>query len=113
MSVMSPPQRETPRDQFVATVGANVPLCREHFRLVFRLSDFPPTDPGQFVQIACRDLAASVHDGNGGREVDWAEGRPITLAGHELREPVALLRRPFSLAGRRDTAAGVELDIIH
>ena len=31
----------------------------------------------------------------------------------ELQAPLAMLRRPFSLAGRRDTGSHVELDIIH
>ena len=35
------------------------------------------------------------------------------LAGGELAGRTAMLRRPFSLAGRRDTADGVELDLIH
>ena len=34
------------RGQFTATVAANVPLCREHFRLTLRLDHFPPTEPG-------------------------------------------------------------------
>jgi dihydroorotate dehydrogenase electron transfer subunit len=99
------------RDQFPSRVVANVPLCREHFRLVLRVdASFPPTEPGQFVQISCRPP-----DGEYAceREVDWPAGRPPELAGCELDRPLALLRRPFSLAGRRDTAAGVELDIIH
>src|SRR4051812_14709945 len=101
------------RDQFPARVVANVPLCREHFRLVLRVdASFPPTDPGQFVQLSCRPP-----DGEYAREreVEWslAAGRPPQLGGHELDRPLALLRRPFSLAGRRDTPTGVELDIIH
>jgi dihydroorotate dehydrogenase electron transfer subunit len=31
----------------------------------------------------------------------------------DLLSPLAMLRRPFSLAGRRDTPRGVELDVIH
>jgi dihydroorotate dehydrogenase electron transfer subunit len=98
------------RGQFVCTVAANVPLCREHYRLVLRVDQFPPTRPGQFIQISCRDL----HD-DYSREVerdfgDWKSGAEH---GVELRGPLALLRRPFSLAGRRDTSGGVELDIIH
>jgi dihydroorotate dehydrogenase electron transfer subunit len=37
----------------------------------------------------------------------------MALRGPELLTPLALLRRPFSLAGRRDASDGVELDIIH
>ncbi len=80
------------RGQFIATVAANQSLCREHFRLVLKLPAFPATQPGQFVQIACSDVDAAGHD--------WATAS-------------AMLRRPFSLAGRREVAGGVELDIIH
>ena len=44
------------REQFIASVQANVPLCREHYRLVLRVDDFPATEPGQFIQISCRDV---------------------------------------------------------
>lgn len=37
----------------------------------------------------------------------------IDVAGNELLAPEAFLRRPFSLAGRRDVSGRVELDIIH
>ena len=99
------------RDQFPARVIANVPLCREHFRLVMRVdSCFPPTEPGQFVQLSCRPP-----DGEYAceQEVEWSADVRPQLRGHELDRPLAFLRRPFSLAGRRDTAEGVELDVIH
>ncbi|HWE95439.1 MAG TPA: dihydroorotate dehydrogenase electron transfer subunit [Tepidisphaeraceae bacterium] len=98
------------REQFVCTVLGNVPLCREHYRLVLGLREFPATDPGQFIQIAGRDLDI---DYNPEREIDWESGRASDVRGKELMTPLAMLRRPFSLAGRRDTADGVELDIIH
>lgn len=98
------------RDQFVARVLANVPLCREHYCLVLRVDHFPPTHPGQFVQVMCRDPhAAARADG----EHEWTSGAPIHVVGDELAGRQALLRRPFSLAGRRDSADGVELQIIH
>lgn len=98
------------REQFVCTVLGNVPLCREHYRLVLGLREFPATDPGQFIQIAGRDLDI---DYNPEREIDWEPGRAPDVRGKELMTPLAMLRRPFSLAGRRDTPDGVELDIIH
>jgi dihydroorotate dehydrogenase electron transfer subunit len=100
------------RDQFVATVRKNVNICREHFRLTLHLGAFPLTAPGQFIQIECRDPhfcdAPDLQ-----RDIDWREGQPLALDGAELRRPLAFLRRPFSLAGRRDVAEGVELEIIH
>jgi dihydroorotate dehydrogenase electron transfer subunit len=114
---MTPPglQARTPRlhrDQFRTEVIENVPLCREHFRLVLALAQFPPTEPGQFIQIACRDMEAD-YGAASKTEAEWGMGQPLEVAGEELRGPLALLRRPFSLAGRRDTGNAVQLDIIH
>ena len=96
------------RSQFIAIVKENLPLCREHFRLTLLLPQFPATEPGQFVQLLCRDPG----DQSAEVEVDWNEDRP--LEGHrDPFEPQAMLRRPFSLAGRRDLRGGVELDVIH
>jgi dihydroorotate dehydrogenase electron transfer subunit len=112
-SSLTPDQHRPRRGQFVSTVAANIPLCREHYRLVLRLptsSRFPSTRPGQFIQISCRDLGADY-----AREPEWDAADLRSPAEHpiELLEPLALLRRPFSLAGRRDTPQGIELDIIH
>ncbi len=114
---MTPPglQPLTPRlhrDQFRTEVIENVPLCREHFRLVLGVPRFPPTEPGQFIQIACRDMESD-YGAALETEAEWRPGQPPQVTGEELRRPLALLRRPFSLAGRRDTADGVELDVIH
>jgi dihydroorotate dehydrogenase electron transfer subunit len=105
------------RQQFDAVAHENVPLCRDHFRLVLRVDGFPPTAPGQFVQIACRDLDQLARDD---REIDWRPDAPapISIADRsrdELTSPQAMLRRPFSLAGRRDLPDGTtsEIDIIH
>jgi dihydroorotate dehydrogenase electron transfer subunit len=100
------------RGQYVSTVIANVPLCREHFRLALTIDAFPPTKPGQFVQVACADDVESDVE----REWSWddsAGARPVGPCGSELIARTAVLRRPFSLAGRRDTPGGVELDLIH
>lgn len=101
---------EARRNQFVSTVIANIPLCREHYRLVLHLDEFPATEPGQFVQLECRD---GDRDYDPDREWDWQPGMRVEILEDELAEPVAMLRRPFSLAGRRDTSKGVELEVIH
>jgi dihydroorotate dehydrogenase electron transfer subunit len=98
------------RGQFEATVAANVALCREHFRLVLRLAAFPATEPGQFVQVACRDLGGDYSEPV---EFDWEPGAKPAEHGIELNGRLAFLRRPFSLAGRRDVGGHVELDLIH
>jgi dihydroorotate dehydrogenase electron transfer subunit len=100
----------THRDQYACEVVENRLLCREHYRLSLRLPHFPATEPGQFVQVGCRDVAAPDTDQ---REVEWSEGRPLDLAGHELAHPEAYLRRPFSLAARTDGLDGVRLELIH
>jgi dihydroorotate dehydrogenase electron transfer subunit len=98
------------RQQFDALVKENVSLCREHFRLVLSLNRFPATRPGQFIQVACRqfDLEEPADV-----EIEWHPGQRIEPVNRELLGPLAVLRRPFSLAGRRDTSTGVELNIIH
>jgi dihydroorotate dehydrogenase electron transfer subunit len=99
-----------PRSQFESVVVSNTSLCREHYRLTLGLRGFPATEPGQFVQISCRPM-----DGGDDleRELDWPDGRMPVARGMELCQPMAMLRRPFSLAGRRDVGGGVEIDIIH
>ena len=99
------------RGQFVATVKANVALCREHFKLVLALPEFPATAAGQFIQLSCRNVETTMQFED--RELEWPPSREAFGRDDELVEPVAYLRRPFSLAGRRETSAGVELDIIH
>jgi dihydroorotate dehydrogenase electron transfer subunit len=97
------------RDQYLSEVVENTLLCREHYRLVLRLAEFPPTEPGQFIQVACRDTSI-VYSPE--REMDWADGQPLGELGAELQQPLAYLRRPFSLAGRSDGPDGVRLELI-
>lgn len=97
------------RGVWEATVVSNEPLCREHFRLRLRQKAFPATQPGQFVQLLCRSSAPPA-------DVvarDWPAGRPPRLTQPELSGPLPLLRRPLSLAGRRDAADGTELEILY
>jgi dihydroorotate dehydrogenase electron transfer subunit len=98
------------RQQFVATVALNDTLCREHYRLVFALPQFPATEPGQFIQVSCRDLGI---DYSADELLEWTPGSVPQFHDQEMLAPLAFLRRPFSLAGRRDTTTGVELEIIH
>jgi dihydroorotate dehydrogenase electron transfer subunit len=98
------------RDQYPAKVLENTFLCREHYRLTLLVPSFPPTEPGQFVQVACRDTSVSYSPE---WEVAWSEGAALGPSGVELMQPLAFLRRPFSLAGRADGADGVRLELIH
>jgi dihydroorotate dehydrogenase electron transfer subunit len=87
-----------------ATVLSNTPLCREHYRLTFRAPGWHASAPGQFVQLQCRNPNIDPVE----IDVDWVEGQPPTLTGHDLAAQDAFLRRPFSIAGRR----GDDFDVI-
>jgi dihydroorotate dehydrogenase electron transfer subunit len=111
MTVAASTTPPSARSQFPTTVLENRSLCREHYKLVLAAPrSFPPTRPGQFVQLACRDTTI---DYSPERELDWRDGQPLDPAGAELMAPLAYLRRPFSLAGRSDHPDAVHLEIIH
>jgi len=98
------------RGTFVGEVICNRALCAEHYRISLALADFPPSQPGQFVQLQCRPIAEQVS----AREVDWPEGGRPVFTQRELIGREGLLRRPFSLAGRRVGDDGrVVLDVIY
>lgn len=82
--------------------------------LAIVVDPFPQTCPGQFVQLQCADV---IDADAAPAEYDWSPGERIQLSGDELARRTAVLRRPFSLAGRRDLASGDggprgEIDII-
>ena len=97
------------RDQFIANVISNTLLCREHYKLVVAVDRFPATQPGQFVQLSCRSTDAPCDY----VDHEWQPGQRPTFSDTDLLSPTAMLRRPFSLAGRRDVGGQVELDVIH
>ncbi len=98
------------RGVFQADVLANEQLCDEHFCMVLGLASFPATAPGQFVQLMCRPPGEPVS----GQDVQWADGEPPQFTQAELTARQAMLRRPFSIAGRRDGDGGaVQLEIIY
>lgn len=93
-------------NQFSARVSGNFNICQDHYRLVLSAPGFPRTRPGQFIQIACREIEQADQESS---EIEWSPGSPVAPGDAEFAGPVAVLRRPFSLAGRR----GDEIDIIH
>ncbi len=104
-----------PRGLFDARITKNTPLCREHYLITLKMigpDPFPPTKPGQFVQLGCGpqdwDALESCQS-----SIEWPKDGPPKTTQAELLHPQAFLRRPFSLAGRRDTPDGAEIDIIH
>ncbi len=99
---------ERSRGQYAASVVANYTLCREHYRLTLAVPGLPRSQPGQFVQLACRfDSMSQVE-----HEVDWSPGQRFEIKGDEFRGIDAFLRRPFSIAGRRDVDGVPHIDII-
>ena len=108
---MPAPERvEKQRGITPATVLANEPICDEHVRIVLAAAGFGPTAPGHFVQLRCGDPAG----GDEYAAVQWPEGQPPTFTQPELIGRQPLLRRPFSIAGRRDLPDGqAELDVIY
>jgi len=70
-------------------------VCREHSLIELHLPVFPPTEPGQFVQLRCcaaHSDALSIHE--------WpADGFP-SIKDAEFSRSQPLLRRPFSIADR-------------
>jgi dihydroorotate dehydrogenase electron transfer subunit len=77
------------RGVFLSRVARNEPLCREHWRLVLEVEDFPPAAPGQFVQVLCAEPG----------ELGWTQG--------------VFIRRPFSIGGLRRNGRRAEIDILH
>ena len=105
------------RGRFDAHVVINRQVCREHYLLRLALSgDFPPTLPGQFVQLGCRtpDAVTDIETLLGG-VLSWSaqEAGRVVATQPELCRPTALLRRPFSLAGRGDDDRGTWIELIH
>jgi dihydroorotate dehydrogenase electron transfer subunit len=95
------------RGIYDARVLRNHPVCREHYVLTIGMTSFPPTRPGQFLQVLCRDQDDPID-----RVLEWMPGERPAIAGRDLRAHDAFLRRPFSIAGRRQTGQGVEIDLI-
>ena len=99
------------RARFDATVEFKRELCSEHFLLRLRLAEsFPATKPGQFVQLGCRapaDRGAAQLP-----ELQWKASKVLNPTDRDLCGPLALLRRPFSLAGRGEAGDETWIDII-
>jgi dihydroorotate dehydrogenase electron transfer subunit len=112
--LVSPPQK---RSRFDATVEVNRAICREHYVLRMRIdpsTPFPPTRPGQFIQLGCRPPNGAIdRDDLLGRDLEWQPGQGPELHQLELCAPLAMLRRPFSMSGRGDDQHGTWIEIIH
>lgn len=92
-----------------ARVVANRMICRAHFHLELAIDGFPPSRPGQFVQIRCDDVADDAP-----HAVEWRLGGWPAVTERAFAGPTPFLRRPFSIADRwRDDDGSDRLLIIH
>lgn len=101
------------RGTFEAVIEQNKQICREHYLLRLRVPGFPATRPGQFVQLSCRPAHFEDENTILGRDLMWDPACPPQPCQSELRGPMALLRRPFSIAGRGRDEDGDCIDLIH
>jgi len=101
--------RKSKRGECFAQVTENRRLCDEHYQLTLWAPNLPATRPGQFVEVRC-----SRGDRTGRpRVIEWGPGKPPNLIQPELLGTETLLRRPLSLAGRRDAQGGPEIELIY
>ncbi len=101
------PQKK--RGVFLAEVIQNAPLCHEHFKVTMRIEGFPPSRPGQFVQLQCRPPMPQT----GLHTLEWDQSCPPKPTQAELTGKEPLLRRPLSLAGRVDKGTACEIELIY
>lgn len=115
--VASPASGSGGRSRFDAVVAISRQVCREHYLLRLRLMGprpFPATRPGQFIQLGCRPPQGRMDvEVLRGGELEWSPGHRVVVDQPELCQPLALLRRPFSLAGRGEDSQGDWLEIVH
>lgn len=81
--------------------------CSEHVVVEVELPSFPPSTPGQFLELRCNTSAAE-H----ACETSWTDGDFPKLTGDIWSGRAAFLRRPFSIADRWDVAGGARLVVI-
>ena len=106
---MSDSATQPARGVFTADVVSNEAVCEDHFRLTVSTADFPVTQPGQFVQALCRPDEAPAP----GELLEWSDDKAPALTQRQLLARQPMLRRPFSIGGRRERGGTSELDIIY
>ncbi|RLF44631.1 MAG: hypothetical protein DRN29_08105, partial [Thermoplasmata archaeon] len=93
-----------------ARVIVNEPICKKHYRLTLKADSFPASKPGQFINILCSTSESSYP-----RVIEEADEGQLIMDKADVLAAPALLRRPFSLAGRRKDNGGTQtvLEIIY
>lgn len=117
-AVSTSPKTGSCRQRHDGVVVSNRKVCREHFELTVRVlpgarGAFGATAPGQFIQIGCRPPAGAMDMGTlNGDEFEITENTWPSLHQPEMKQRLALLRRPFSLSGRWDDEQGTCIQIV-
>jgi dihydroorotate dehydrogenase electron transfer subunit len=84
------------RGMYTATIRRNERLCDEHYQLELLIADFPPSTPGQFIELHTQPAPVA----SGHPILDWAaKDRFPQPHGPEFISATPLLRRPYSIAG--------------
>lgn len=101
------PQR---RGIFSARLREQHRLCTEHYRLTLEIAEFPSSAPGQFVELQLPELGLAtdhlVHE--------WSpQDRAPAFSDPYLQKSLPFLRRPYSIAGRRDHGGHSEISVIY
>jgi NAD(P)H-flavin reductase len=100
VEVVSPPR---PRQvcAIESRVVTNEVICREHVAIELSVREFPPSEPGQFLELLCGPPA-----GRCATRLEWPSRGFPRPAGHEWDEREAYLRRPFSIGDRTSGTDG-------
>ncbi len=77
-------------------------MCLEHNRLTIRVDGLPPSNPGQFLQVKCRDVDDAPIGSVEEIVREWPPTSPLQTLQQDIVCPTPILRRPFSIAGRTD-----------
>lgn len=90
-----------------ARVTRSTMVCREHVSLEFAVNNFPPSSPGQFLELLCTPTEIDEHP-----PLAWHDDQPLRLASADWITRQAFVRRPFSIADRVEVAGESRLTVI-
>ena len=99
MSIASEPHPACSVEARITRVTA---VCCEHVLIEAAVSDFPPSTPGQFLQLLCQDGHTDAPD----TEREWPADAFPSIQGADFLQRRPYLRRPFSIADRYHAADG-------